>query len=226
MAPTKPLNVRWAKSFPTAHSSAAFSYTCTFTTSNKVCNKKFIRQCDLRRHEKNHGRAFKCSHCTRGFPSPKDRERHFNSRHKLTIKYFCPYEKCRDSMGPLSNGEILGSDDWGNGFKRKDHWRKHLQEEHRLSRETVGELQKNVAMPPTAVLRDEVWLAVLPPCISRTHRSSVSSEESKSVVKEEVRELVLESQDESDEMDDCEETIVVDSQPNGAWAEGYAEIVV
>jgi len=123
-------------------------------------------------------------------------------------------------MGPLSNGEILGSEDWGKGFKRKDHWQKHLQDEHKLSRETVGELQKTVAMPPTAILKDEKWLAVLPPCISRKHRiSSVSSEDSKTVANEEIKETTLGSQSESEGSDDCEETIVVDSEQNAAWAE-------
>lgn len=129
-------------------------------------------------------------------------------------------------MGPLTNGEILGNEDWGKGFKRKDHWQKHLQEEHRLSRETVGELQKNVAMPPTAVLKDETWLAVLPPCIARTCRvSSVVSESKKDVATEEIREIPLSSQSESDVSDDCEETIVVDSDQKGNWSESCAEIV-
>lgn len=70
-------------------------------------------------------------------------------------------------MGPLKDGEILGGEDLDKGFKRKDHWQKHLQDGHKLSRETVGALQKNIAMPPTAVLEGENWLAVLPPCISR-----------------------------------------------------------
>ncbi|KAE8445131.1 hypothetical protein EG329_013733 [Mollisiaceae sp. DMI_Dod_QoI] len=226
MAPPKTLNVRWAKSFPTEQSSQLFSFSCTFSIGNKVCNKTFNRQCDLRRHEKNHTRSSKCNHCNRGFPSAKDLERHFNSRHKLTIKYFCPYECCRESMGPLQDGEILRSEDWGKGFKRKDHWQKHLQDEHKLSRETVGALQKTIGMPPTAVLKDEKWLAVLPPCISRTHRASPTAVGSaKSSMKEEVREIPLGFTSESDGSEDCEETIVVDSSPNAEWDESYAEII-
>jgi hypothetical protein len=178
--------VRWARSFPIEQSAQIFSFSCTFSAGNRVCNKTFTRQCDLRfvreihsivetdmwpsRHEKNHTRSSHCSHCSRGFPSAKDLERHFNSKHKLTIKYFCPYEKCRESMGPLEDGEILGGEDWGKGFKRKDHWQKHLQDQHKLGRETVGALQKNVAMPPTAVLKGDKWFAVLPACISKAPR--------------------------------------------------------
>ncbi|CZR52424.1 uncharacterized protein PAC_02301 [Phialocephala subalpina] len=226
MAPTRTLNVHWAKSFPTEQNPQMFSLSCTFSNGNKVCNKTFARQCDLRRHEKNHTRSSKCSHCSRGFPSPKDLERHFNSKHKLTIKYFCPYECCRDSMGPLKDGEILGGEDWGKGFKRKDHWQKHLQDEHKLSRETVGALQKNIAMPPTAVLEGEKWLAVLPPCISRARKTpAVVSETSKAVAEAEIREIPLGAGSESDGSEDCDETIVVDSKENAAWDERYAGVI-
>lgn len=128
-------------------------------------------------------------------------------------------------MGPLKDGEILGGEDWGKGFKRKDHWQKHLQEEHKLSRETVGALQKHIAMPPTAVLKEEKWLAVLPPCISRTPRTSfVSSEDTKEAAKEEVKEVPLGSGSESDSSDG-QETIVVDSQPEPEMAVEYTGVI-
>lgn len=125
-------------------------------------------------------------------------------------------------MGPLQdNGEVSwGCEGWSKGFKRKDHWQKHLQDEHKMSRETVGELQKNIAMPPTAQLKDEKWLAVLPPCISKTCRTSSNvREDIKTGVKEEVREVPLRSGSETDGSQDCEDSILVDFEHGASWAE-------
>jgi hypothetical protein len=43
------------------------------------------------------------------------------------------------------------------GFRRKDHWLKHLGAEHQAGQEEVKALKK----VPTAVLKDGVWTAVL-----------------------------------------------------------------
>jgi hypothetical protein len=44
------------------------------------------------------------------------------------------------------------------GFRRKDHWLKHLRAEHQAGQEEVKALKKEI---PTAVLKDGVWSAVL-----------------------------------------------------------------
>jgi hypothetical protein len=118
-------------------------------------------------------------------------------------------------MSTLNDGERLGEEDWGRGFKRKDHWQKHLQDEHNLSRETVGELQRNhVAMPPTAILKDEKWIAVLPACISRTYKTPKAATAAKEVVSkgEAPTGVPLQSPSDSSQLEDLlgyEETIVV-----------------
>jgi hypothetical protein len=108
----------------------------------------------IRRHQIYHLRPYKCNQCGRGFPTPKDLERHDNSVHNNTIKYFCPYDWCRDSVRQDIEECIV----WG--FRRKDHWQKHLKAEHQASVETVKEFQKNGF--PVAVLKDEKWAIVLP----------------------------------------------------------------
>ena len=126
-------------------------------------------------------------------------------------------------MGPLKDGEILSlgeedddDDEWGKGFKRKDHWRKHLQDEHKLSRETVALLQTHVAMPPTATLKDHVWMAVLPPCISRTYKRPQNASEGplKVEIPFEVprHQSLLNSVVEFETIEFDEQTIVVDSR--------------
>jgi hypothetical protein len=84
------------------------------------------------RHQKNHTRPFKCQQCSLGFPTPKDLERHNNSVHTTTTKYFCPHDYCRDSLRPDQTSIIT----WG--FRRKDHWQKHMRDEHQMNREGVG----------------------------------------------------------------------------------------
>jgi hypothetical protein len=104
------------------------------------------------RHQKNHTRPFKCQQCSLGFPTPKDLERHNNSVHTTTTKYFCPHDYCRDSLRPDQTSIIT----WG--FRRKDHWQKHMRDEHQMNREDVRQLQKDGI--PMAMLKDEEWVFI------------------------------------------------------------------
>ncbi|TVY17601.1 hypothetical protein LARI1_G004896 [Lachnellula arida] len=122
---------RWSKSFPTVVSSP-FSA----------------------RHQKNHIRAVKCDQCKKAFAFQKDLERHKNTVHHLTVKYFCTHGWCRDSIKPSLDDCIL----WG--FRRKDHWQKHMRDEHSTNRGAVRAIQKDGI--PMAVLKNEAWVAVLP----------------------------------------------------------------
>jgi hypothetical protein len=161
---------RWSKSFPTVVSVPLLQYTCHYERGLKACKKTFTRQCDLRsvlptpssfplylpfssRHQKNHSRPSKCTQCSKRFPSPKDLDRHNNSVHNNTIKYFCPHDYCRDALKPEM-------EDWVQwGFRRKDHWLKHLRTEHQAGREEVMGFQENGI--PMAVLKEGVWSLVL-----------------------------------------------------------------
>ncbi|KAH7416849.1 hypothetical protein BKA64DRAFT_656375 [Cadophora sp. MPI-SDFR-AT-0126] len=146
--------IRWAKSWPTEVDSPIFEYTCSYERGLKVCKKKFPRQCDLRQHQKYHIRPSHCTKCPRRFASPKDLERHDTTIHNNTLKYFCPYAWCRDSIK-------LELEDWYvMGFRRKDHWLKHLSTEHSASKGEVKFVQK-VGIP-LGKLEGGTWIAVIP----------------------------------------------------------------
>jgi hypothetical protein len=162
--------IRWSKSFPTVVSVPLSQYTCHYERGPNICKKTFTRQCDLRfvlplpypiplylrtlsRHQKNHTKPSQCPQCSKRFPSPKDLDRHNNSVHNNTIKYFCPYDYCRDALKPEM-------EDWVQwGFRRKDHWLKHLRAEHSAGRKEVKYLQEKGI--PMIVLKEGVWSLVL-----------------------------------------------------------------
>jgi hypothetical protein len=73
--------------------------------------------------------------------------------HNNTIKYFCPHDYCRDALKPEM-------EDWVQwGFRRKDHWLKHLRAEHQAGKEEVGGFQEKGI--PMAVLKEGVWTLIL-----------------------------------------------------------------
>ncbi|KUJ14423.1 uncharacterized protein LY89DRAFT_138608 [Mollisia scopiformis] len=157
---------RWARSFPTFVASSNASYTCTYERGKGPCNKAFSRKCDLRsvpehfrfhvtdmsssRHQRNHTKPSKCLKCNKGFPSPKDLERHDSCVHNKTVRYFCPDDQCRVSTPGWSS----------DGFPRKDHWQKHMKQKHSMSRDLIQALQTQGI--PMAVLKDDSWIPVLP----------------------------------------------------------------
>jgi hypothetical protein len=71
--------------------------------------------------------------------------------HNNTIKYFCPLDYCRDALKP-DTVDFVGSL-WG--FRRKDHWLKHLRAEHGASRKEIEAFQEKGI--PMAVLKEGVW---------------------------------------------------------------------
>ncbi|KAL2271643.1 hypothetical protein VTJ83DRAFT_1014 [Remersonia thermophila] len=64
------------------------------------CSKSFARLCDLNKHAKSHTRPYKCKepgckYNTRGWPTAKELERHYNDKHSSTPRtYRCLYEPC------------------------------------------------------------------------------------------------------------------------------------
>ncbi|PVH81221.1 hypothetical protein DL98DRAFT_514856 [Cadophora sp. DSE1049] len=160
--------IRWSKSWPTDVTAPISAFTCTHERGSKPCKKTFSRQCDLRQHEKNHIRPSHCLKCTSRFPSPKDLERHENTVHNTTLKYFCPYAGCQESIH-------LESEYWSTwGFGRKDHWLKHLRTEHSTSKDEVKAVQK--AGIPIARLEEGTWIAVRPKPVTVGDGMAESSE--------------------------------------------------
>ena len=66
----------------------------------RECDKEFKRPCDLTKHEKTHSRPWKCGDQSckynhYGWPTEKERDRHFNDKHSSTpAMYKCQYEHC------------------------------------------------------------------------------------------------------------------------------------
>lgn len=117
----------------------------------------FLQRSQTRRHQKNHTRPSRCQQCTKRFPSPKDLERHNNSVHDHTIKFFCTHDWCRASI------KLYGPDsqEWFNsGFSRKDHWQKHMRKDHWASRDFMKDLWKNGTL--IARKADGRWIPVFP----------------------------------------------------------------
>ena len=75
----------------------------------KECSKQFHRLCDLNRHERAHSRPFKCKETscrfsTFGFPSEKERDRHFNDKHSENpLNYPCFFPLCSYTSKRKSN---------------------------------------------------------------------------------------------------------------------------
>ena len=86
-----------------ADQGVVYKYDC------KTCGKVFNRPCDLTKHNKTHTRPFKCpepscKYHTRGWPTEKECQRHFNDKHTATPKmYSCLYEGCSYSSKRSSN---------------------------------------------------------------------------------------------------------------------------
>lgn len=64
------------------------------------CAKSFSRLCDLNKHSKSHSRPYKCKdpgckYSTRGWPTAKELERHYNDKHSATPRTFpCLFQPC------------------------------------------------------------------------------------------------------------------------------------
>ncbi|KAH8590041.1 hypothetical protein B0O99DRAFT_635499 [Bisporella sp. PMI_857] len=154
MSKLQQTQVRWSKSFPTLISTPIAAYTCSYERGLKSCKKTFSRQCDFRQHQKNHTRPAHCPKCAARFPSLKDLERHDNTVHNNTLKYFCPHTWCRASIKLERNFWFW----WG--FRRKDHWLKHMRDEHNTKKDEVKQLQELGI--PMARLNEGIWVPDLP----------------------------------------------------------------
>jgi hypothetical protein len=92
----------------------------------------------LSRHELNHSRPAKCTHCDKSFPTPKDLDRHNNSVHdKSTARYLCLHRNCnRPTSGWRQCCDSVG-------FTRKYHWKVHMAEYHHADPAKIKAIQEN-----------------------------------------------------------------------------------
>lgn len=91
------------------------------------CQKGFHTHDALRHHKRNHGkRTFVCDECDKAFLNPKDLRRHKKKHNKDPSQKFycstfgCPYKE--------------------KGFQRKDHWQRHMSNQHGVTDSVLGQL--------------------------------------------------------------------------------------
>lgn len=77
-------------------------------------------------HKRYHDRPHECVHpgCTMRFGTKTHLDRHVNDKHNKTRKFYCTQHEC-----PYSK-------QGGKSFPRKDNWRRHMVNKHRISPET------------------------------------------------------------------------------------------
>ncbi|KUJ12654.1 uncharacterized protein LY89DRAFT_785959 [Mollisia scopiformis] len=86
------------------------------------CGNDFPTKADYNRHKRYHDKPESCPHCPRAFGTTKDLNRHINDRHQRTKVYHCLDSTCERSVA--GNGE---------GFPRKDNWRRHMRDVHGIN---------------------------------------------------------------------------------------------
>jgi hypothetical protein len=98
-----------------------------FNTNTKVCDKcgyTVARACDMKKHMKRHDKPYGCTYpkCHKRFGAKSDWKRHENSQHFQLEAYRC------SQLSPAGKA-------CGEHFLRIDHFKKHLDTQHKLSDE-------------------------------------------------------------------------------------------
>lgn len=113
---------------------------CNFGSCKKICSSKS----DFNHHYKNHSRPFKCEACSSSWATSGHLNRHMNSCHKRTEKYYCTVSGCSRSNDPKGEPVLP--------FWRSDTCSKHMRKVHGLGKEEA----KHCAMDEaTAAIRQE-----------------------------------------------------------------------
>ncbi|KAK5656222.1 hypothetical protein OQA88_4983 [Cercophora sp. LCS_1] len=90
------------------------------------CTRVFDQVHKLNHHRRYHERPHECTHpgCTMRFGTKTHLDRHINDKHNKTRKFHCTVHDC-----PYSR-------QGGKSFPRKDNWRRHMMNKHRITPET------------------------------------------------------------------------------------------
>ncbi|KAK0729906.1 hypothetical protein B0H67DRAFT_478481 [Lasiosphaeris hirsuta] len=103
------------------------------------CHRVFDQIHKLNHHKRYHDRPHECPHmgCSMKFGTKTHLDRHINDKHMKTRKFYCTQSDC-----PYSR-------QGGKSFPRKDNWRRHMLNKHRISPEAEPEFVDDV-MPGIA----------------------------------------------------------------------------
>ncbi|KAM7222586.1 zinc finger transcription factor ace1 [Rhypophila decipiens] len=87
------------------------------------CHRVFDQIHKLNHHKRYHDRPHECPHagCTMKFGTKTHLDRHINDKHNKTRKFYCTQPDC-----PYSR-------QGGKSFPRKDNWRRHIMNKHRIT---------------------------------------------------------------------------------------------
>ncbi|KAK1833102.1 hypothetical protein QBC39DRAFT_51685 [Podospora conica] len=90
------------------------------------CDRVFDQVHKLNHHKRYHDRPHECVHpgCTMRFGTKTHLDRHINDKHNKTRKFYCTQHEC-----PYSK-------QGGKSFPRKDNWRRHMVNKHRIAPDT------------------------------------------------------------------------------------------
>jgi uncharacterized Zn-finger protein len=76
-----------------------------------------------------HDKSKTCPTCPESFATTKDLNRHINSVHQTTKRFYCTVARCKYAR--LAVG--------GASFARKDNWRRHMRDKHGRGNEEMGQ---------------------------------------------------------------------------------------
>jgi hypothetical protein len=90
------------------------------------CHREFDQIHKLNHHKRYHDRPHECPHagCVMRFGTKTHLDRHINDKHNKTRKFYCTQHEC-----PYSK-------QGGKSFPRKDNWRRHMLNKHRITPES------------------------------------------------------------------------------------------
>jgi len=112
-----------SSSSPLSTSSQSSTIHCSWPT----CQKEFKNRSDYNHHCRYHNLPFQCPSCPLRQATKSELNRHINSVHFPTEKYYCRIATCNRSL----NGN-------GKPFSRQDGCRKHMKTRHRMTNDQVG----------------------------------------------------------------------------------------
>ncbi|KAL7622987.1 hypothetical protein AAE478_006666 [Parahypoxylon ruwenzoriense] len=100
--------------------------------SCSMCSKRFIRRCELKKHEKRHLKPYGCTYpgCDKKFGSKNDWKRHENSQHLMLEHWRCDEKRSSDP-----------SDICGKAIHRRELFKQHLGTWHNIKDQAMLEMK-------------------------------------------------------------------------------------